>query len=335
MAVDLGDSQLARRLGDFCLSLEEQGLARSVSNVGGFQSSYLAASIDPALSELMSFVHKPLSAFLWRRRRGLPPNCVCRAEDLCIASSPEEIWVNVNRPGHWNQLHEHGPPLLSRAASAIYYPLVEDPSVQPQHDRQSPARFYDGGSGVKVLPRAGLLLLFPTDLLHEVDPVWPGANTRASIAFNLFVRWLDGPMLRAACAGDTVAIQRLAAEGTDVNEQDGVLNFSASHLAAEAGHLSALEVLVALKADMSPITLEGWSPLGLAAAQGHHSVVEYLTTHMSESARTVSGKAVGKPQQLGDPRLPRVGYSGLDGALSVAAARGHQSIVDFLNKNML
>lgn len=67
--------------------------------------------------------------------------------------------------------HEHGPPLLSRAASVIYYPQQE--SSGPAN-----ARFYDGGSAVEVAPQSGRVVLFPTDLLHEVDPVWAGGPRR-------------------------------------------------------------------------------------------------------------------------------------------------------------
>ena len=179
-------------------------------------------------------------------------------------------------------MHEHGPPLLCRAASCIYYPRLEaaaEAAAEAQGQYSPPAavvRLYDGGSLVEVKPRAGLLLLFPTNLLHEVDPVWPGSAARASVAFNLFVRWLDRPLLRAARAGDVAGVQALLAGGADADAPDGALGLRPAHVAAEAGRLAVLEALVAAGADTEAASGEGWSPLGLAAAQGHLATVRYL-----------------------------------------------------------
>lgn len=331
LEVELEGLDLARRLGRFCYLLEEQGRGRSVSNAGGFQSEHIATGSDPALAELMSSLHKPLADFLWRRRKGMPPQGINGLQDLCIAAMPENIWVNVNRPGHYNHLHEHGPPLHSRAASGIYYPLAEEGDTRKYPVPPARVRFYHDGRAIEVTPRAGLLLLFPTNVLHEVDPVWPGGNARASIAFNLFVRWLDTPLLRAAAAGDDVSIERLARAGHDVNEPDGVLNLRAVHMAAEGGHLSALKTLLEQNADLSAMSLEGWSPLGIAAAQGHSKVVQYLINQFPQSCFLSEGKAGtmrAKPDPFG---FPQVGFSGLEGALAVAEERGHQSIVELLS----
>jgi len=337
LAVELGGSELASRLGRFCLSLEEHSQGRSMSNIGGFQSENFPSHVNPALSELMCLLHEPLAAFLWRRRQGIPPGGLS-SEGLWISSRPEHIWANINRPGHHNRAHEHGPPLLSRAASGIFYPSIEDATVESGASAQSrlsppaPVRFYDGRF-TEVIPRAGLLLVFPTDLLHEVDPVWPGGSPRASIAFNLFVRWLDLPILRAAVAGDSAEIKRLVAEGADVDATDGVLNFGAVHLAAEAGHLPALQTLLALEADASIVSLEGWSPLGLASAQGHLHIVKYLASQLpaiSPDRITFTREAADAARLAPELDLTR-GFAGLDGALAVAAERGHESIVEFLS----
>lgn len=252
----------------------------------------------------------------------MPPTGPQGAKELCIAGRPEHIWANVNRPGHWNQLHEHGPGLLSRAASAIYYPATEDPSPQAQLARPACVRFYDNGRAVEVAPQPGLLVLFPTDLLHEVDPVWPGGAPRASIAFNLFVRWLDRPLLRAASEGRADEIRRLAAGGADVEEPDAALGFRAAHLAAEAGHTSALEALVRQGADTAALSREGWCPLGLAAAQGHLAAVKLLADRPQAEALENAGS-----------HRPGQGSAGLRGARAVAAERGHERVVELLSNS--
>lgn len=340
LAVELGETSLTDRLGDFCLSLEAGHQGRNVSNVGGFQSKNLAAHRDPALSELMSLLHRPLAAFQRRRREHmlLLDDDITEDEGLCVAGRPEQIWVNVNRPGHHNRLHEHGPPLLGRAASGIYYPRAggrgsegEEEAAARSGGAPPPAvaRFYDGAQLVEVKPRPGLLLLFPTDLPHEVDPVWPGAGPRASVAFNLLMRWLDSPLLRAASAGDAAEIERLADEGEDLDEGDAVLGLSPAHVAAEAGHLGALQALVARGADLSVISHEGWCPLGLAAAQGHLEVVRYLVGE-GDSPSGFTRERADLARDAEEVDLTG-GFAGLEGALYVASERGHQDVVDFLH----
>lgn len=327
LAVNIGNMELSSRLGELCFSLEAKGCTRTMSNAGGFQSNNIGAHADVALSKLMSLLHEPLAAFLWRRWRGYPPAEVLGTEGLAITCRPEHIWANVNRFGHYNRLHEHGPPLLCRAASGIYYPFSGEEGTDKYSPPPAVVRLYDGGQLVEVKPSPGLLLLFPTSLLHEVDPSWPGSKPRASIAFNLFVRWLDNPLLRAACSGNVAQIQQLVAGGWNVDRADALLGFRAAHIAAEAGELSVLEALALEDADLTGLSREGWSPLDLAAAQGHLPVVQYLA---SSGEPALTRKAADAARDATELDLTR-GFSGLDGALAVAAERGHQNIMNFLH----
>eukprot|EP00930_Biecheleria_cincta_P057824 TRINITY_DN43698_c0_g1_i1.p1 TRINITY_DN43698_c0_g1~~TRINITY_DN43698_c0_g1_i1.p1 ORF type:complete len:418 (-),score=51.93 TRINITY_DN43698_c0_g1_i1:235-1455(-) len=328
LSMQFEDVGLAARLGQLCVALEANNCRRTMSNVGGFQSNNLASHVDSALVELMSLMHDPLAAFLRGRLRGCPPQELSSSDSLSIVSRPEHIWANINRPGHHNRLHEHGPPLLCRAASGVYYPKMGK-GIADNLDGPPAAvvRLYDGGRLVEVRPKPGLLIMFPTNLLHEVDMSWPGCRPRASIAFNLFVRWLDSPLLRAACDGDCIQVRELSA-GSDVDRADGCLGFTPAHVAAEAGHVAVLERLAAQSSDLTKLSCEGWSPLGLSAAQGHLSVVRYLATH--EVVETFTRKAADAARDAREVDLTR-GFSGLDGALTVASERGHGTVADFLH----
>lgn len=319
MEKEIQNDGLADELAQICYALEAKGLGRAVSNVGGFQSCNVPLGEHPVLAELLSLVQAPFVGFLHKTRRSQPPSGLS-GSDLCVGCQPEHLWVNVNRPDNHNLMHEHGPPLLSRAASGIYYPHQETTAAPA-----AKVRFYDAGRCVEAVPRPGLLLLFPTSLLHEVDPVWPGGPPRLSVAFNLFVRWLDTPILSASWAGNAKEVKRLLDSGTDVDAADAALGFRSVHLAAEAGHMDVLEMLIRSGANPHALTVEGWCPLSLAAAQGHLRVVRYLVDLQEALPTRASVEAAGA-----DDVDLRHGFAGFQGALAVAGERGHAEVVNFL-----
>jgi len=274
LQVPVGDPALNRRLRELCLELEAGGDGADISNVGGFHSKELVDSCRTELLELRSALHAPLAAFLWGQ--GRPPIGVGR--EAAVAAVLDSLWANVNRAGHFNARHDHlekmgwGLGLLS--ASGAYYP--DDGGSRSTKIRLFPE---GGGEPVEVRPEGGSVLLFPKDVPHETDPVLPGEPARVSFAFNLFARWLDRPLFRAAVAGDGAELRRLAAaaaaadgaaEGRagGLEAEDPVVGFRAAHLAAEAGQLGALQVLSELGADMAALSRGGWSPLGLAYERG-------------------------------------------------------------------
>ena len=329
--VDLNNSELAIDLANFCLSLEKDGSSgRTMSNVGGFQSENLPIFNHPALCHLISLLRQPLCSFLVKRRRGVPPASLeesARCSELAVGCQVEHLWVNVNRPGHYNHLHEHGPALLSRAASVIYYPNQGDQISDDVSSFKPPTaklRFYEGGRAVELEPRPGMLVIFPTNLLHEVDPVWVGSPVRISIALNLFVRWLDHPLLQAAYLGDTTAV-RQELKVSPVNLSDAELKFQAIHLAAEGGYLELVELLLDQGADPNVETLEGWCPLCLAAAQGHFHIVKYFQP---------KGGKISKDEVLKKKIDLTRGFSGLEDAVLISIDRGHTDIVEYLTQDV-
>jgi hypothetical protein len=82
------------------------------------------------------------------------------------------IWFNVNGPGHSNRMHRH----YVNSTTAVLYVQV------PQNSGN--VLFQQGQQQLSITPYPGLLLTFPSDIMHGV-----GENkselSRISVAFNL------------------------------------------------------------------------------------------------------------------------------------------------------
>ncbi len=100
------------------------------------------------------------------------------------------IWANVNRRGHYNNMHTHP----SATWSGVYYvdngesnPAAEGTGIH-LYDA-NPARTniffpYLGSPSFRFPPVPGLMILFPSYVPHAVPP-HQGDRPRISIAFNL------------------------------------------------------------------------------------------------------------------------------------------------------
>ena len=111
-----------------------------------------------------------------------------------------EAWANVNGPGDSNACHYHPGSFWSGAYYVNDGGCAADPALGGEFemlDPRGPAPMMhapslkfageDGqsaGSAETILPRPGLLFLFPSFLLHSVRP-YRGTGMRISIAFNL------------------------------------------------------------------------------------------------------------------------------------------------------
>ena len=100
-------------------------------------------------------------------------------------------WANLNRPGDYNTTHSHptsqwsGVYYASVGQSDVARPLsgvieFQDPRGAPQ---AQPFPGFDLGHKLRLVPEAGLLMVFPSWLLHMVHP-FHGQGERISIAFN-------------------------------------------------------------------------------------------------------------------------------------------------------
>lgn len=103
-----------------------------------------------------------------------------------------DAWANVSTTGASNRAHVHGGSFWS----AVYYVgvgggtggalVLHDPRMPALRMHAPSLRFKDGGSEVfaSIMPKAGLMVLFPAWLSHSVEP-WEGSGTRISIAMNI------------------------------------------------------------------------------------------------------------------------------------------------------
>ncbi len=100
-------------------------------------------------------------------------------------------WANVNRAGDYNVVHLHP----KCHWSAVYYVSVPpggtsagpDGSIEFQDPRGaaafSPFPGFDFGGRIRLVPRPGLLVIFPSWLQHTVYP-FTGPGVRISVAVN-------------------------------------------------------------------------------------------------------------------------------------------------------
>uniref|UniRef100_UPI00387FB281 Transcription factor ETV6,DARPin n=1 Tax=synthetic construct TaxID=32630 RepID=UPI00387FB281 len=89
---------------------------------------------------------------------------------------------------------------------------------------------------------------------------------------------LGKKLLEAARAGQDDEVRILMANGADVNATDND-GYTPLHLAASNGHLEIVEVLLKNGADVNASDLTGITPLHAAAATGHLEIVEVLLKH--------------------------------------------------------
>ncbi|KAL8751936.1 MAG: hypothetical protein Q9184_005898, partial [Pyrenodesmia sp. 2 TL-2023] len=123
-------------------------------------------------------------------------------------------------------------------------------------------------------------------LLESED--WRGANDRKAAVQKHMSR--SGEILALATKANLVAIVRLLVEGgVDLNYQDDQ-GESALHLAARLGHMECAKALLggseAQKANVDLAeNIFGWTPLFVACAEGHLSIVEVLVDAGADTSK--------------------------------------------------
>ena len=110
------------------------------------------------------------------------------------------MWANVNRGGHSNEVHSHPGAFWSGTYYVDDGGIDGDPSLGGELEFMDPRgplpvmnaphlRMLSGltaGATERVRPKAGRMVMFPAWLLHQVR-VYHGTAERISIAFNLAV----------------------------------------------------------------------------------------------------------------------------------------------------
>ena len=164
------------------LENDDEEAGEAISNMGGFHSTQNLFDDDQcetcaSLAILRDAVHAAVEA--------ADPDAVLDA------SRPPEAWVNVNRTGDYNLMHDHE----GASWSGVYY-ADAGPTEAKQTSgaliltRRLEEEEEDTVCYCGVVPTTGMICLFPGWLPHAVLPFEPGegaANaTRVSFSFNLF-----------------------------------------------------------------------------------------------------------------------------------------------------
>ena len=292
-------SRLDGNLRNFALTLWDQpGLSRS--NRGGWHSRYLDISdADDAgnatvLSELAQRVQDVAALFL---QKWTPPKSQLWRETRASRVRFAALWVNVHEAGDYNVEHQHAEigavgddiPLLS----GVYYP--EGPSGGAKLHfaacDEVPAEVVESPS-CSVDADAGTMVVFPATLPHGVEPghSFRTGVPRVSFAFNLIVRRAASKLHTAVMIGNLSGTSQLLDEAdADVNAKDPAEGFTPLHYAAEAGHVSALHLLLKHGADPFALSERQSLPVHLAAEAGELNAVRDLLTAAPSLARSASG----------------------------------------------
>lgn len=185
-----GSAELNAELKAVIARQEKSDPGTEHSNFGGWQSSW---DMDkwggmPAI-RLLAFARNSANRVTCNRQ-GQP----------VVVTWKANMWANVNRAGHGNEFHSHPGCFWA----GVYY--VDDGGISgdaalggeleimdprapgvamyaPQLAFNMPGGLSVGANEV-VRPKAGLMVLFPAWLLHQVRP-YRGNAERISVAFNL------------------------------------------------------------------------------------------------------------------------------------------------------
>jgi uncharacterized protein (TIGR02466 family) len=191
LLVDVPDAAaMNAELADVLLAREKEKSSTSHSTLGGWQSTWDVDSWAGADPTRLLTIGSTIANRATVDRDGRSVSINWRWN----------MWANINRRGHGNELHSHPGSFWS----GIYYVddggAFDDPSLGGELEFLDPrapgAAMYaphlafalPGGLSVgtkeTVRPKAGRLVMFPAWLLHQVRP-YRGSARRISIAFNL------------------------------------------------------------------------------------------------------------------------------------------------------
>jgi uncharacterized protein (TIGR02466 family) len=160
------------------------------SNLGGWQSTWDLLDWGGAETQTVVGHAKQLANRLTADRQGRPVRLDWRVN----------AWANVNRSGHGNEFHTHPGAYWSGTYYVDDGGIAENPELGGQFEVQDPRGVApvmyapnltfatQGGASLgaseTLSPRAGMMVLFPAWLQHQVRP-YSGERARISIAFNL------------------------------------------------------------------------------------------------------------------------------------------------------
>ena len=160
------------------------------SNMGGWQSSWdMGAWGGPAAQRLLEFAADIVAQLTVDRADGRPVRPAWKSI----------MWANINRSGHGNAHHVHPGAFWSGVYWVDDGGIAASPALGGELDFMDPRgaaptmyaphlgfSTHGGrslGASELLRPQAGVMVLFPSWLLHGVRP-YLGERTRISVAFN-------------------------------------------------------------------------------------------------------------------------------------------------------
>ena len=178
------------QLRDAIMAREKSHPSSQHSNLGGYQSSWdMEQWGGPGVARVLSQV-RTIASRLTSDRHGQPVTIDWKMN----------CWANINRAGNGNEFHAHPGSFWSGTYYVDDGGIAANPSLGGELEFLDPrgvgpamyapnlALAVPGGRAIGasevIPPMAGVLVLFPAWIYHQVRP-YTGSATRISIAFNL------------------------------------------------------------------------------------------------------------------------------------------------------
>jgi uncharacterized protein (TIGR02466 family) len=154
---------------------KKNDIGRRISNFGGYQSDDIRQGVNAQIDKLVDHLNQEVKALALQV--SLPPLEV------------NNIWLNINPPGSYNELHSHKDAVLS----GVYYIDATDNQGNIQFERSDGAEYhlpeyiekinYFNSTRATYAAKTGALYIFPGWLKHSVQGNQSNTD-RISISFN-------------------------------------------------------------------------------------------------------------------------------------------------------
>ena len=154
---------------------KKNDVGRRLSNFGGYQSNDILQGHSPQVDKLVSHLNSEVDSIA--RQVSLPK------------LELNNIWLNINPPGSYNELHNHTDAVLS----GVYYIDATENQGNIQFERSDNAEYhlpsyiekitYFNATRATYAAKTGALYIFPGWLKHSVQGNQSNTD-RISLSFN-------------------------------------------------------------------------------------------------------------------------------------------------------
>jgi uncharacterized protein (TIGR02466 family) len=165
-----------------CLNIEKHLDKIVVTNLGGYQSNPLVFENYPELFDLYKTIIHQAKTF-------------CNEINIKEIEKISSLWVNINEYGHYNREHHHANNILSGVFYAHSKRNIKAGSITFKHPAADLMTFNWSGIQKDFVSEnsskwqfpcvPGHLIIFPSWLIHSVEPNLAKDYKRISISFNL------------------------------------------------------------------------------------------------------------------------------------------------------